>query len=142
MEPQSKPESIVIQPQPNLQGEVHYTNIVQQPQLVYIELKYNPETNYRWWSYGVLAFGIVTYITIVFTTGMDDDFGLIANSLCCLSISFAAFLDAAFYKGKSEWQTSTGQSNTGSAISIIIDVILGLIGGAIAIIFLAMAMRF
>ena len=43
MDTQGKPEPIVIQPQQNLQGEVQYPSIVQQPQIVYIELKYNPE---------------------------------------------------------------------------------------------------
>mgnify|MGYP001236606426 CR=1 FL=1 len=134
---QNKPEQIVIHPKQNLEGNVEYVAGNQPTQIVYVELKYNPDINYRWWSYGVLAFGIVIYLLILFTTEFDGSFGLIANSLCCLSISFAAFLDAAFYKGKSEWQTSTGQSNKGSTVSIVIDVILGLIGFVIAVIFLS-----
>ena len=127
MEPQNRPEQIVIQPQQNLQGEVQYTNIVQQPQIVYIDLKYNPENNFRYWSYGVIAVGISIYFGfgILF---FESDFGpFIDNSLCCLSFSIAFFLDAAFYKGKSEWQTSTGQSSTGSIVGMVFDIIFGII---------------
>ena len=52
---------------------------------------------------------------------------IIGNSVCCLSFSIAFFLDAAFYKGKSDWQTSTGQSNTGSMVGLVFDIIFGII---------------
>ena len=136
MEPQNRPEQIVIQPQQNLQGEVQYTNTVQQPQIVYIDLKYNPENNFRYWSYGAIAVGI----TIYFGFGIlffESDFGpLISNSLCCLSFSIAFFLDAAFYKGKSEWQTSTGQSSTGSIVGMVFDIIFGIIALVYAVVLL------
>lgn len=133
MEPQNRPEQIVIQPQQNLQGEVQYTNTVQQPQIVYIDLKYNPENNFRYWSYGVIAIGIAIYMLGVFTSGeINGEPGnglgmIIGNSVCCLSFSIAFFLDAAFYKGKSEWQTSTGQSSTGSIVGMVFDIIFGII---------------
>ena len=133
MEPQNRPEQIVIQPQQNLQGEVQYSNIVQHPQIVYIDLKYNPEKNFRYWSYGVIAIGIAIYMFSVFTSGeINGEPGnglgmIIGNSVCCLSFSIAFFLDAAFYKGKSDWQTSTGQSNTGSMVGLVFDIIFGII---------------
>ena len=137
MEPQGKPEPIVIQSQPNLQGKVQYPSIVQQPQIVYIELKYNPETNYRWWSYGAIALGVLIYLgSIVLFAGGDGTGIVIGNSACCLSFAAALFLDAAFYKGKSDWQESTGQSNSGSNLGMVIDIILGIIALFLALLIL------
>ena len=139
MDTQGKPEPIVIQPQQNLQGEVQYPSIVQQPQIVYIELKYNPETNYRWWSYGVIALGVLIYLGSIFLSSGplgDESVILISNSVCCLSFAAALFLDAAFYKGKSDWQESTGQSNSGSNAGMVIDIILGIIALFLALLIL------
>ena len=137
MEPQGKPEPIVIQSQPNLQGETQYPSIVQQPQIVYIELKYNPETNYRWWSYGVIALGVLIYLGSIFSFAGGDGSGIvIGNSVCCISFAAALFLDAAFYKGKSDWQESTGQSNSGSNAGMVIDIILGIIALFLALLIL------
>ena len=126
------PEQIIIQPQQQLQGQVQLVQVAQQPQIVYIDLKYRPENNLRYWSYAVIGIGIVIYVSAVFSSGAlnGDDSGLgmiIGNSVCCLSFSIAFFLDAAFYKGKSDWQTSTGQSNTGSMVGLVFDIIFGII---------------
>ena len=126
------PEQIIIQPQQQIQGQVQLVQVAQQPQIVYIDLKYRPENNLRYWSYAVIGIGIVIYVSSVFSSGAlnGDDSGLgmiIGNSVCCLSFSIAFFLDAAFYKGKSDWQTSTGQSNTGSMVGLVFDIIFGII---------------
>ena len=126
------PEQIIIQPQQQIQGQVQLVQVAQQPQIVYIDLKYRPENNLRYWSYAVIGIGIVIYVSAVFSSGAlnGDDSGLgmiIGNSVCCLSFSIAFFLDAAFYKGKSDWQTSTGQSNTGSMVGLVFDIIFGII---------------
>ena len=126
------PEQIIIQPQQQLQGQVQLVQVAQQPQIVYIDLKYRPENNLRYWSYAVIGIGIVIYVSAVFSSGAlnGDGSGLgmmIGNSVCCLSFSIAFFLDAAFYKGKSDWQTSTGQSNTGSMVGLVFDIIFGII---------------
>lgn len=126
------PEQIIIQPQQQLQGQVQLVQVAQQPQIVYIDLKYRPENNLRYWSYAVIGIGIVIYVSTVFSSGAlnGDGSGLgmiIGNSVCCLSFSIAFFLDAAFYKGKSDWQTSTGQSNTGSMVGLVFDIIFGII---------------
>ena len=128
----SPPEPIIIQPQQQIQGQVQLVQVAQQPQVVYIDLKYRPENNLRYWSYAVIGIGIVIYMSTVFSSGAlnGDGSGLgvmIGNSVCCLSFSIAFFLDAAFYKGKSDWQTSTGQSNTGSMVGLVFDIIFGII---------------
>ena len=128
----SPPEQIIIQPQQQIQGQVQFVQVAQQPQVVYIDLKYRPENNLRYWSYAVIGIGIVIYVSAVFSSGAlnGDGSGLgmmIGNSVCCLSFSIAFFLDAAFYKGKSDWQTSTGQSNTGSMVGLVFDIIFGII---------------
>ena len=129
----TRPEQIVIQAQQQIQGQVQLVQVTQQPQVVYIDLKYSPENNLRYWSYAVIGIGIVIYMSTVFSSGAlnggdGNGFGLIVgNSICCLSFSIAFFLDAAFYKGKSDWQTSTGQSNTGSTVGLVFDVIFGII---------------
>tara|TARA_B110000444_G_scaffold69941_2_gene65743 strand:+ start:54806 stop:55243 length:438 start_codon:yes stop_codon:yes gene_type:complete len=123
------PEQIIIQAQQQIQGQVQLVQ-VQQPQVVYIDLKYSPENNLRYWSYAVIGLGLLIYFASVFPGGAIDNNGLgviIGNSICCLSFSIAFFLDAAFYKGKSDWQTSTGQSNTGSTVGLVFDVIFGII---------------
>ena len=128
----SPPEPIIIQPQQQIQGQVQLVQVAQQPQVVYIDLKYRPENNLRYWSYCVFGIGIGIYMSTVFSSGAlnGDGSGLgviIGNSVCCLSFSIAFFLDAAFYKGKSDWQTSTGQSNTGSMVGLVFDIIFGII---------------
>ena len=129
----SPPEQIIIQPQQQIQGQVQFLQVDQQPQVVYIDLKYRPENNLRYWSYGVIGIGIAIYMLSVFTSGEiigepGNGLGMIiGNSVCCLSFSIAFFLDAAFYKGKSDWQTSTGQSNTGSMVGLVFDIIFGII---------------
>ena len=129
----SPPEQIIIQPQQQIQGQVQLVQVAQQPQVVYIDLKYRPENNLRYWSYAVIGIGTVIYASTVFSSGAlngGDGNGLgvmIGNSVCCLSFSIAFFLDAAFYKGKSDWQTSTGQSNTGSMVGLVFDIIFGII---------------
>ena len=128
----SPPEPIIIQPQQQIQGQVQLVQVAQQPQVVYIDLKYRPENNLRYWSYGVIGIGIVIYMSTVFSSGAlnGDGSGLgviIGNSVCCLSFSIAFFLDAAFYKGKSDWLSSTGHSNTGSMVGLVFDIIFGII---------------
>ena len=125
----SPPEQIIIQPQQQIQGQVQLVQVAQQPQVVYIDLKYNPENNFRYWSYVAIGIGLVIYLGSVFTGGrlIGDPGVFVSNSICCLSFSIAFFLDAAFYKGKSDWQTSTGQSNTGSMVGLVFDIIFGII---------------
>jgi len=83
--------------------------------------------------FGVLMFGNVNGSNIVF---------LLGESICCLSFGLGFFLDAAFYKGKSEWESSTGQSNAGSTTGVIFDILFGIIAIVIAILILIGIMSF
>lgn len=150
MESQGKPEPIFIPAQQIIQGnvknnntekgsqmikgDVQNTNTEQQQQIIYVELKYKPEQNYRHWSYAVIVLGVIIYFVSVFTFSGSNSYGVfLGNAVCCLSFSAGLFLDAAFYKGKSDWQVATGQSNSGSNTGMVIDIILGIIALWIAI---------
>ena len=117
-----------------IQGDVHNTNTEQQQQIIYVELKYKPEQNYRRWSYAVIVLGGLIYFVSIFTFAGSNSYGFfLGNTVCCMSFSAGLFLDAAFYKGKSDWQVATGQSNTSSNMGMVIDIILGIIALWIAI---------
>ena len=105
-------------------------------QVVYIPLNYSPEVNLRNWSYLPLGIGITIYLASVFgsvSSSGSDLISMLGTSACCGLFAVAGFLDAAFYKGKSEWQASTGQSNGGSVTGMVLDIIFGVIASIIAI---------
>ena len=79
--------------------------------------------------------GVVIYFgSMMFGVIFDSNvFFLLGESLCCLSFGLGFFLDAAFYKGKSEWESSTGQSNGGSTTGMIFDILFGIIAVVIAL---------
>ena len=109
--------------------------IALQPQIVYV-LKYRPESgNMRHWSYLAFFAGVVIYFGSMMFGAMSDSnvFFLLGESLCCLSFGLGFFLDAAFYKGKSDWESSTGQSNGGSTTGMIFDILFGIIAVVIAL---------
>ena len=81
----TRPEQIVIQAQQQIQGQVQLVQVTQQPQVVYIDLKYSPENNLRYWSYAVIGIGIVIYMSTVFSSGAlnggdGNGFGLIVGN--------------------------------------------------------------
>ena len=118
-----------VQPQQEVQyvQQVAYVQPVMpvEQQVVYINLKFKPKLNWRHWSYLALAFGIVIMIASVITG--NDSSVLLGNSMCCMSIAVACFLDGAYYKTKSDWELSTGQGNGGSMTGMILDIIFGII---------------
>ena len=98
-------------------------------QVVYIPLKYKPTTNYRTISYIVLAIGILgSFLGNIMAdiTGFYV-FSDLSSVLCCGSFTAVIFLDAAYYKGKADWELANGMSNTGSTASLVFEVILGMI---------------
>lgn len=134
MESQGKPEPIYIPAQQIIQGDVENTNTEEQQQIIYVELKYKPEQNYRRLSYVVIILGVMIYFVSIFAFSGSNSYGVFwGSAACCLSFSAGLFLDAAFYKGKSDWQIATGQSNSGSKTGMVIDIILGIIALWIAI---------
>ena len=134
MDNREKPEPIFISAQQIIQGDVQHGDIELQQQIIYVELKYKPEQNYRHLSYAAIVLGVLIYFVSIFTFSGSNSYGVfLGNAACCLSFSAGLFLDAAFYKGKSDWQTATGQSNSGSKTGMVIDIILGIIALWIAI---------
>ena len=98
-------------------------------QVMYIPLTYKPTNNYRTISYIVLGFGFIASIfgnILAEATGsyllMD-----LSSLVCCGSFTAVLFLDAAYYKGKADWQMANGMPNTGSTASLVIESIFGII---------------
>ncbi|MEC7988743.1 MAG: hypothetical protein VX151_02255 [Candidatus Thermoplasmatota archaeon] len=99
-------------------------------QVVYIPLSYTPQPNYRTWSYVAIGLAIVgaffgTFLGIAFNQPV---LGEALNSLlCCGGFTAAVFLDVAYYKGKADWQSANGMSNTGSVVSMVIEALVGVL---------------
>ena len=98
-------------------------------QIMYIPLTYKPITNYRTISYIVLGFGIIATIFGSFLANVSGSILLLdlTNLVCCGSFTAVLFLDAAYYKGKADWQMANGMPNTGSIASLVIESIFGII---------------
>ena len=101
-----------------------------QQQIIILNPKFQPSFNFRYLSYAVLALGITISIILGnVSTDTDADIYLrfLSEATCCLSIILSFVFDAVFYKGKSDWQSSIGQSNGGSITGIIFNVIFACI---------------
>ena len=98
-------------------------------QVMYIPLKYTPQTNYRTISYIVLAAGIGIAIMSAFVSGITGSaiVEALASVMCCGSFTGFVFLDVAYYKGKADWQQANGMANGGSTTSMVIELIIGVI---------------
>ena len=55
---------------------------------------------------------------------IDQYLRFLSEATCCLSIILTFVFDAVFYKGKADWQSTTGQSNTGSITGMIFNIVL------------------
>ena len=98
-------------------------------QVMYIPLKYTPQTNYRTIAYIVLAAGICISImlSIVSTFTGSAIVEALSSVMCCGSFTGVVFLDVAYYKGKADWQQANGMANGGSITSMVIEIIIGVI---------------
>lgn len=98
-----------------------------QQQIIIINAKFQPSFNFRYLSYTIFAIGI-TVSVILSTMSTDSDIdqylGLLSEATCCLSIILTFVFDAVFYKGKADWESTTGQSNTGSITGMIFNILL------------------
>ena len=97
-----------------------------QQQIIIINAKYQPSFNFRYLSYAVFALGITAYFILsnMRTDGdIDQYLRFLSEATCCLSIILTFVFDAVFYKGKADWQSTTGQSNTGSITGMIFDIL-------------------
>ena len=57
----------------------------------------------------------------------NDIWRFLSEAVCCLSIILTFVFDAVYYKGKADWQATTGQSNTWSLTGMIFDIIFALL---------------
>lgn len=98
-------------------------------QVIYIPLTYKPTTNYRTISYIVLSFGVIIAIFGNILAEVSGSYILmdLSSLVCCGSFTAVLFLDAAYYKGKADWQMANGMPNTGSTASLVIESIFGII---------------
>jgi hypothetical protein len=132
---QTPPPNPISPPQPQfIQGQMQPMNMgmgmgmgAVPQQVVYVPLKFQPTTNYRTISYIVLAIGFLSNILGNILAEFTGAYILsdLSTVLCCGSFTAVLFLDAAYYKGKSDWQAANGMSNTGSMVSLVLDTILG-----------------
>ena len=97
-------------------------------QVMYIPLKYTPQTNYRTIAYIVLAAGIcisiMLSIVLIFTESAIVE--ALLSVMCCGSFTGFVFLDVAYYKGKADWQQANGMANGGSIMNMVIELIIGI----------------
>jgi len=120
--------------QTQFSGQPQYINqqiqqtqgVFPQQQIIIINAKYQPDFNFRYLSYAVFALGITAYFilsTMRTDSDVDQYLRFLSEATCCLSIILTFVFDAVFYKGKADWQSTTGQSNTGSLTGMIFDII-------------------
>ena len=120
--------------QTQFSGQPQYINqqiqqtqgVFPQQQIIIINAKYQPNFNFRYLSYAVFALGITAYFILSnmrTDSDIDQYLRFLSEATCCLSIILTFVFDAVFYKGKADWQSTTGQSNTGSLTGMIFDII-------------------
>ena len=101
-----------------------------QQQVIIINAKYKPDFNFRYLSYAVFALGMtasVIFSNLHTDSDVDQYLQFLGEASCCLSIILTFAFDAVFYKGKAEWQSTTGQSDTGSMIGMIFNILFAII---------------
>ena len=115
-----------VQPQYINQQIQQTQGVFPQQQIIIINAKYQPDFNFRYLSYAVFGLGITAYFilsTMRTDSDVDQYLPFLSEATCCLSIILTFVFDAVFYKGKADWQSTTGQSNTGSLTGMIFDII-------------------
>lgn len=99
-----------------------------QQQVIILNPKYRPELNLRLISTAILVLGIAISIALPFI-GIDESGSVlfqISAYICCSSFILALLVDAVYLKGKSDWQTSLGMSNTWSLVSLVLSILFAL----------------
>jgi len=128
MQPGIDPNS---QNQPIMYGQQQ--NIIQQSQGVFpqqqviiLTPKFKPDFNFRYLSYVVFCLGVpISFLLSTVSSGDDIShyLGRLGEGTCCLSIILTFVFDAIFCKGKADWQSSTGQSNTWAVTGMIFNIL-------------------
>lgn len=132
------PQPVLVTPTPQgqyIQGNMQAIapGMVQQ-QVMFVPLKYSPQPNYRTISYIVLGAGIALSFILSFTA-VEMNSGIIeslGSLVCCGAFTAVVFLDAAFYKGKADWQQAHGMPADGSKTSMVLELV---VGGILALLF-------
>tara|TARA_B100000459_G_scaffold126061_1_gene78963 strand:- start:1520 stop:2044 length:525 start_codon:yes stop_codon:yes gene_type:complete len=98
-------------------------------QVVYIPLKFTPQTNYRTISYIVLVAGFFVSIMLNVFSGIMGSSAIenLASLVCCGSFTGVVFLDASYYKSKADWELAHGIANGGTKTNMVLEIILGTI---------------
>ena len=128
-----KPNQTQLYGQPqNLNQQIQQTQgVFPQQQIIILNPKFQPKFNFRYLSYAVFALGITASITFLEFSEpgrlANDYWRFLSEAVCCLSIILTFVFDAVFYKGKADWQATTGQSNTWSLTGMIFDIIFACI---------------
>ncbi|MEC8540306.1 MAG: hypothetical protein VXY53_00505 [Candidatus Thermoplasmatota archaeon] len=97
-------------------------------QIIILNPKYQPQLNLRYISTGILVLGIAISIALPFV-GIDESGSVlfqISAYICCSSFILGLLVDAIYLKGKSDWQTSLGMSNTWSLVSLVLSILFAL----------------
>lgn len=126
------------QNQPQLFGQTQDINqqiqqsqgVFPQQQIIIINAKFAPEFNFRYLSYIIFGLGITTSFVLSSVSTSGDSGRLLdflSQGVCCLSIIGTFVFDAIFYKGKADWQSSTGQSSAGSITGMIFDILFAIL---------------
>ena len=115
------------QPQ-NINQQIQQTQgVFPQQQIIILNPKFQPKFNFRYLSYAVFAIGITASIIFMEMSApgrlTNDYWRFLSEAVCCLSIILTFVFDAVFFKGKADWQATTGQSNTWSLTGMIFDIL-------------------
>ena len=128
MAPMSEPSAAVLQG--TVESMTPAVPVMAGQQVVYVPLKFSPQVNFRKGSYMAMAIAVAGAFAGTF---IADTFGLyllgetMSFLLCCGGFTSAVFLDAAYYKGKADWQRANGMSSTGSTFSMVIEALFGIV---------------
>ena len=82
------------------------SSTTQEQNIKTLPLKYSPKPNLRTRSYIIIAIGIFQFFAS-WRLYLDPE---IAMSICCFSLNIGAFMDAAYYSGRIEWEQNANQS--------------------------------
>ena len=132
MQPEKQNQTQLYGQPQNLDQQIQQTQgAYPQQQIIIMELKFQPKFNFRYLSYTVFALGITASITFLEFSEpgrhANDIWRFLSEAVCCLSIILTFVFDAVFYKGKADWQATTGQSNTWSLTGMIFDILFACI---------------
>jgi len=140
--PHGQPESLFVGHVSKTVSEIQNESpIISHQQIEPISLKYSPIVNLRIYSFFAIVIGLLAGIVPWWIGPSEFEF-FCGNILCFFSFAIALFIDASYYKGKSDWELSIGKSNSKSTIGMIFNNILGIIFTGIVVLLLYLMTEF